>query len=74
MTQYIITWNVGYGTEAEVVDVKDEDAAVEEAYQQWKEASEFHSDYGVKEFTLEEAEQWDLQEQHPDYVPEGDQS
>jgi len=54
--KFIIKWNAGYGDSYDVVDAKDEDEALHEAYELWKEEAESNADYDVLEYTEERAE------------------
>jgi hypothetical protein len=47
MPKYIVSWNAGYGDSYEEVDAADEDEAVEQAYELWKEEAESNADYSV---------------------------
>lgn len=60
MKQYIITWDLGYGESAELIEADSYDKALEIAYLQWKDEAESQADYGVLEATEENKEDYGL--------------
>ena len=68
--KYIITWNVGYGENYELIDTITAQEAQDIAEEQAREEAESNMSFGAKEFTLQEAENYGFEEQHPDYVEE----
>jgi hypothetical protein len=47
MTEFIIEWDAGYGTNYKIVECDTEAEAGEVAYQEWREEAEMNADYGV---------------------------
>jgi len=70
MTKYIITYNCGYGDTVDLIEADSLSEAENAAYEAWNEDAQSQADYSAMEFTLENAEEWDLETQHPDYVEE----
>lgn len=45
--KFIIKWNAGYGEDYLEVEAENEEAALNQAHDQWKEEVECNADYGV---------------------------
>jgi len=73
MTKYIIRWDAGYGDSVEIIEAESHNEAQEVAAESWNEEIQANADYEAKEFTLENAHEHDLEEQHPDYKGEDDE-
>lgn len=58
MPKYLITWNIGYGDNTEVIEAASEEKAQKEAYERWREDAESNSDYSAKLLTPELAEEY----------------
>lgn len=61
--KYLITWNCGYGTEADVVECDSNEEAENEAYERWKEAAESYAVYEAEELTEENAEEYGFEDE-----------
>lgn len=61
MRKYIVRWDAGYGDTYEIVEAESYEAAVDEAYELWKEEAATHADYGVESYTPELAEEYGLE-------------
>ena len=59
--KWIITWNAGYGTSAEVVEAETEEKAMEEAYERWREEAENNADYSAEPYSEELARDYEIE-------------
>ena len=57
MPKYIITWDVGFGEEAEVIDAETMKDAELSAYEAAREAFESNAKYSAEEYSAERAEE-----------------
>ena len=64
MPKYIINWDAGYGMSYEVIEAKDEDEAIDSAYEYWHEEVESNANYGVEEYTKDLAIDYGLEEEN----------
>lgn len=60
MPKYIISWDAGYGDIHEVIEAKNNDEALEVAYEQWKEEAETNAIYRAEPYTEELADEHGL--------------
>lgn len=60
MSKYIIKWDAGYGETVDVIEADSYDAALEEAYNAWKEDAECNADYEALEFNEENCEEYGI--------------
>lgn len=59
--KWLITWNAGYGTSADVIEAETEEKAMEEAYERWREEAENNADYSAQPYSQELAEGYGLE-------------
>lgn len=57
MPEFIITWNIGYGDNARVIEADNIADAEEQAYFAAKEDFEYNASYGAEEYNEERAEE-----------------
>lgn len=62
MPKFIIKWDVGFGENAEIVEADNYAEAEKEAYQCAKEDFENNSSYSAEPYSLEEAQNYGLEE------------
>ncbi len=60
MQKFIITWNVGYGDNYDIVEAENVELAEQHAYETWREEVESNADYSAEEYTEELAEDYGL--------------
>lgn len=70
MNKYIVRWSSGYGDTTEVIEASNAGEAEKYAWDSWNEEVQSNADYEAMEFTLENAEEYGLEEEHPDYKEE----
>ncbi len=61
MKKWIITWNIGYGESAEVVEAETVEKARMEAYDRAREDFENNADYDAVPYTKELAEDYEIE-------------
>ena len=62
MPKFIIIWDSGYGSTAEIIEAKDEEEAQAVAYEAWREEVESNADYAAHPYTAEMAKDYDLED------------
>lgn len=60
MPKFIITWGIGFGTSAEVVEASSQEEAQTLAYQQAREEFENSAEYAANEYSDDLASEYDL--------------
>ena len=65
MARYIISWNVGFGDEADEVDCQSQEEAEEAAYEAWKEAAESGANYSAVPWNARDAYELGLSDEDP---------
>lgn len=58
--KYIITWDIGFGENAEIVEAKDKKEARKIAYDRWRDDAENEANYNAKDYSEELADIMDL--------------
>lgn len=66
MPKYIITWNAGYGVDADEVDCESLQEAEQIAYDAWREAAESNASYDAVEWNASDAYELGLTDEDPD--------
>jgi hypothetical protein len=59
--KWIITWNIGYGECASIVEADDEEQAGKQAYEAAREDFENSADYGAEPYSKERAEELEIE-------------